>query len=513
MKYFPFKISFFLAIILVGIAYMGNAQHVHADGCTVSNAKFRTNAGNDPDNFYNDLNRPYIYVDVYTSGCQGSTLEFSITQTMGDLDWDRDISIADNIPIQVNAQTTDSFTLQFIAGENWCGLSFAGIQSFLQVLSLGMLPSAELGNYSIPNIWDCGYHIEIIANGVTHSFAQIPADSSMHLDNQGQLSYNCQGSSPSCNVSWSSVTPLIIPIGTSNDLDQFNVTPPDFTPLPPDNSYLAPLPGLNQSSQSSLGGFLKSLFTVLIIIAGLLAFLMIVLGAITYLSSEGFGEKSHGKEMMVNAVLGLILALGAWLILNAINPNLASNLSITVPKVSLDVPRTEWMNGNAPAGTNIAHNITLNGQPILQGAPWPDDTIQRNQLAAAGISVTASNPDPIQSHCPTAGTPGCTSVYFESGVSSVIQQIIDFKTACNCDIVITGGSEAWLHQTHGPNVKVVDMRATETLNGYLNTQNGSSGTNFPTGRWITVNGVGKFWAEPSHGSQNATEHHWHVIFN
>jgi predicted phosphoadenosine phosphosulfate sulfurtransferase len=104
-------------------------------------------------------------------------------------------------------------------------------------------------------------------------------------------------------------------------------------------------------------------------------------------------------------------------------------------------------------------------------------------------------------------------VYFESGVSSVIQQIIDFKTACNCDIVITGGSEAWLHQTHGPNVKVVDMRATETLNGYLNTQNGSSGTNFPTGRWITVNGVGKFWAEPSHGSQNATEHHWHVIFN
>lgn len=73
MKYFPFKISFFLAIILVGIAYMGNAQHVHADGCTVSNAKFRTNAGNDPDNFYNDLNRPYIYVDVYTSGCQGST--------------------------------------------------------------------------------------------------------------------------------------------------------------------------------------------------------------------------------------------------------------------------------------------------------------------------------------------------------------------------------------------------------------------------------------------------------
>jgi hypothetical protein len=508
MKYFPFKISFFLAIILVGIAYMGNAQHVHADGCTVSNAKFRTNAGNDPDNFYNDLNRPYIYVDVYTSGCQGSTLEFSITQTMGDLDWDRDISIADNIPIQVNAQTTDSFTLQFIAGENWCGLSFAGIQSFLQVLSLGMLPSAELGNYSIPNIWDCGYHIEIIANGVTHSFAQIPADSSMHLDNQGQLSYNCQGSSPSCNVSWSSVTPLIIPIGTSNDLDQFNVTPPDFTPLPPDNSYLAPLPGLNQSSQSSLGGFLKSLFTVLIIIAGLLAFLMIVLGAITYLSSEGFGEKSHGKEMMVNAVLGLILALGAWLILNAINPNLASNLSITIPKVSIDGPDRDWNNGNASPGTHIARKHNVNGQPITMGMPWPSDAAQRAILTNANIQVNHDN-------CPTAGANNCTSVFFNAD-NNVIDRLVALRNSCaNCVLVVTGGSEAWLHATHGPEAKNIDLRNEATLNNYLTSlPNGPQASDdFPTCQTIMVDGLGKFWAEAPACSDSGTIPHWHVTFN
>lgn len=103
----------------------------------------------------------------------------------------------------------------------------------------------------------------------------------------------------------------------------------DFSDAP-----LAPLPGFD--TNPDLGGFLKSLFTFLIVIAGLLAFIMIVRGGITYLTSDSFGQKGNGKEYIQNAIFGLVLALGAWVILNTINPDLASDLNIAIPQVSLD---------------------------------------------------------------------------------------------------------------------------------------------------------------------------------
>ena len=151
----------------------------------------------------------------------------------------------------------------------------------------------------------------------------------------------------------------------------------------------------------------------------------------------------------------------AWIILNTINPELASNLNITIPELILDSPPPEWQDGGAPTGSNIAKGRTLNGQPITQGMPWPSDSAQREQLADSGISVNTTD------DCsPTAGGEHCTSVYFE-GDASVIDNMISFKSVCNCEMVVTGGSEVWLHRTHAPNRKIVDLRATESLNSYL----------------------------------------------
>jgi hypothetical protein len=271
---------------------------------------------------------------------------------------------------------------------------------------------------------------------------------------------------------------------------------------------LAPLPGF--TGNPNLGQWLESLFTILIVIAGILAFIMIIVGGLTYLTSESFGGKGQGKSYIINAIVGLILALGAWVILNTINPELAEDLNIKIPTVTLDGPTKEWNNGNAAPGTNIAPTALLNGQPIIMGMIWPDDSQQRAQLSAAGISVVSSG----NSNCtPTAGTPNCTSVYFDGSASGIIQEIINFKSTCgNCDIVITGGSEAWLHSTHGPNKRIVDMRATPSLNTYLNGLPGgpSPSANFPSGQTIDIGGVGRFYAEPHGSTSNTTNKHWHV---
>lgn len=276
---------------------------------------------------------------------------------------------------------------------------------------------------------------------------------------------------------------------------------------------LAPLPfeGLNGGPTPDLGQYLAAIFRMAIVVIAVLAVIMIVFHGIAYATTDVIGGKTDHRKGVWNAILGLVLALGSWLLLNTINPRLASQLRIGIPDVHLDGPDPAWQDGNAPNGTQISSTALLNGQPILQGMPWPDDTPQRNQLASAGISVVSSG----NSNCtPTAGTPNCTSVYFDNTAIDVINQMINFKQMCNCEIVVTGGSEAWLHRTHGPNKKIVDFRATTSLNQYLNELPGgpSPSSNFPSGKTINISGVGKFYAESSGSTENTTAHHWHVTF-
>ena len=49
---------------------------------------------------------------------------------------------------------------------------------------------------------------------------------------------------------------------------------------------------------------------------------MIVMGGMEYMTSELVHSKEAGKEKIVHALLGLVIALGAWALLNTINPNL-----------------------------------------------------------------------------------------------------------------------------------------------------------------------------------------------
>lgn len=82
---------------------------------------------------------------------------------------------------------------------------------------------------------------------------------------------------------------------------------------------------INQEPKSTSPGlveYLKILFTSLLSLAVILSVLEITWGGIEWiLSATPFG-KSDGKTRMKNALFGLLLALGSWLILSTINPAL-----------------------------------------------------------------------------------------------------------------------------------------------------------------------------------------------
>lgn len=86
---------------------------------------------------------------------------------------------------------------------------------------------------------------------------------------------------------------------------------------------LAPLPGILKDQGISLGNYFESLFRIGIGLAGVFAVLMIVIGGVQYVGGAASpSARSDAKNKITNALFGLLLALGAWLLLYTINPDL-----------------------------------------------------------------------------------------------------------------------------------------------------------------------------------------------
>jgi len=117
------------------------------------------------------------------------------------------------------------------------------------------------------------------------------------------------------------------------------LNPINYTPL-------APLPGftsIDVTDVSSLSIYLNTMIALFIGISAVLAVIMIVLGGIQYATSELISSKEAGKERIRNALFGLLLALGSWLILNTINPDLLNTnpLSSHLTKQTITVDLDE----------------------------------------------------------------------------------------------------------------------------------------------------------------------------
>ncbi|MDO8572802.1 MAG: hypothetical protein Q7S11_03490 [bacterium] len=88
-------------------------------------------------------------------------------------------------------------------------------------------------------------------------------------------------------------------------------------------ALLESIPGVAAGSAPTLSTYLRAVFLTGIGLAGVLAVLMIVIGGIQYIGSGmSPSGKSDAKDKITNAIMGLLLALLSWLILNTINPSL-----------------------------------------------------------------------------------------------------------------------------------------------------------------------------------------------
>lgn len=81
------------------------------------------------------------------------------------------------------------------------------------------------------------------------------------------------------------------------------------------------VPGTNNIS--SFPGLVANFYSFALMLAGVLAFGAIVYGGVLYATGRGNPSKeSEGKNWITNALLGLVLLAGAYIILRLVNPQL-----------------------------------------------------------------------------------------------------------------------------------------------------------------------------------------------
>jgi hypothetical protein len=93
-------------------------------------------------------------------------------------------------------------------------------------------------------------------------------------------------------------------------------------PLDPNTGL--PVNPEDPSCKAKIESYIPTIFQLAIGLAGAFAVVMIVVGGVQYLSSDAISGKSAGKERIQNALIGLLLAIGAFIILNTINPKALS---------------------------------------------------------------------------------------------------------------------------------------------------------------------------------------------
>ncbi len=111
-----------------------------------------------------------------------------------------------------------------------------------------------------------------------------------------------------------------------------------LAPLPCDgaNCTNGQLKDFDPTQKDVLTSYLNTMIRIIIGLAAVLAVVMIVIGGIQYMTSELISSKEAGRSRITQAILGLLLALGSYALLNTINPEILKS-EVNIPDATVQV--------------------------------------------------------------------------------------------------------------------------------------------------------------------------------
>lgn len=101
-------------------------------------------------------------------------------------------------------------------------------------------------------------------------------------------------------------------------------------------NLLAPIGGMD-TAPNDMGDYFNKIFLIAIGLCGALAVVMLIIGGIQYMGEDSVFGKTKAKEQITSAVFGLLIALGAYALLNTINPALLGRGGINIKSVTISI--------------------------------------------------------------------------------------------------------------------------------------------------------------------------------
>jgi hypothetical protein len=154
-------------------------------------------------------------------------------------------------------------------------------------------------------------------------------------------------------------------------------------------TLLAPIPGMPNCMDWSgenpnclgndIGKYLNIIFKLIIGVCIALAVIMLIVYGFLYMGEESVFGKVEAKSKMISAIFGLIIAIGAWTLLNTINPALTGKDGINIDAINIKINSIEYISPES------FKNIT--GKKTLSASEY--DAMGRKVAKEMGIPFCA----------------------------------------------------------------------------------------------------------------------------
>jgi hypothetical protein len=277
-----------------------------AGTCTIISAQWNP-SGQQADTFY-AIGTTTANILVKTKDCVGQNLLLSIAESdyAGDDYWNNSGIYERSITVP-----TDNFTSKIELGEEDCENS-------------GSI--------------DCELYIELSSDTQKYN---------SYNQSRGVLFYECSGI---CEDEGAYLETI------ANGTDAVPIDLDKQTPInEPNNLYklLAPIPGMTEAPEN-IGDYFNKIFLLAIGLCGALAVIMIVIGGVQYMGNDSIFGKTEAKSRILASVLGLLIALGSYALLNTINPDLLGGGGVNIAQVKADITEAEIVTQESPAIYNVA---------------------------------------------------------------------------------------------------------------------------------------------------------------
>ncbi len=151
--------------------------------------------------------------------------------------------------------------------------------------------------------------------------------------------------------------------------DNSNQTYTLLEPLPciPGGQVTCTTPGATQTTLN-MGTFFQYAFNLLIALAAVAAVFMIVWGGFLYVTTSSSQSKSDGLKYFKNAIYGLLMIFGAYLILHTVNPTLTA-FPTSIPAIQAAQQAT------APSNTYDQLTQQLSSYQLVDSSPIKSEII------------------------------------------------------------------------------------------------------------------------------------------